>query len=101
MFICIIFSSKSSKTSHLNHKNSDKRAKFSDKWSPGGTPPPSLPLASALLPDLLLIEETKLNPSFKTAETLLMKNYQNPLRRDRNEFGGGLMLYAMLCIVAH
>ena len=30
------FSSKSSKTRHLNHENSDKRATFSDKWSPGG-----------------------------------------------------------------
>ena len=30
------FSSKPSKTSHLKHKNSDKRAKFSDKWSRGG-----------------------------------------------------------------
>ena len=41
------FSAKSSKTSHLNHKNSDVRAKFSEKWSPGGTPP-SPSLASAL-----------------------------------------------------
>ena len=39
------FSSKSSKTSHLEHKNSDKRAKFSDKWSAGGALcPPSPPI---------------------------------------------------------
>ena len=38
-------SSKSSKTSHLNHKNSDKRAKFSDEWSPwGGAPSPQPPI---------------------------------------------------------
>ena len=30
-----------------------------------------------------------------------MKNYQNPLRRDRNEFGGGLMLYARTGIVCN
>ena len=44
------FSSKSSKTSYLEHKNSDKRAKFSDKWSAGGAlRPPAPPLASALV----------------------------------------------------
>ena len=30
------FSSISSRISHLNHKISDMRAKFSDKWSPRG-----------------------------------------------------------------
>ena len=33
-----------------------------------------------------------------------MKDYQNPLRRDRNEFGGGLMLYArtgIVCNIVH
>ena len=57
-------------------------------------------IAERCLPDLFLIEETKLNPSIKT-ETLLMKDYQNPLRRDRNEFGGGLMLYARTGIVCN
>lgn len=57
-------------------------------------------IAERCLPDLLLIEETKLNPSFKT-ETLQMKNYQSPLRKDRNEFGGGLMLYARTGIVCN
>ena len=45
------FSSKSSKTSHLNHKTSDKRATFCDKWSPGGgggRSAPQPPWASAL-----------------------------------------------------
>ena len=37
------FSSKSSRTSHLSHKNSDKRAKSSDKWSPVGHSAPSPP----------------------------------------------------------
>ena len=48
------FPSRSSKRSHLNHKNSEKRAKFSDKWSPGGAPPPGPPLASALSMNLSL-----------------------------------------------
>ena len=42
------------------------------------------------LPDILVIEETKLNSGFKT-ENFLINNYQKPIRRDRNEFGGGLM----------
>ena len=44
------------------------------------------------LPDILVIEETKLNSDFKT-ETFLINNYQKPIRRDRNEFGGGLMQF--------
>ena len=42
------------------------------------------------LPDILVIEETKLNSGFKT-ENFLINNYQKPIRHDRNEFGGGLM----------
>ena len=42
------------------------------------------------LPDILVIEETKLNSDLKT-EIFLINNYQRPIRRDRNEFGGGLM----------
>ena len=40
------------------------------------------------LPDVLVIEETKISSDFKT-ETFLVNNYQKPMRRDRNEFGGG------------
>ena len=51
------FSSKSHETSHLSHKNSDKREKFSDKYFPTNGLPgggalrhsPSIALASALL----------------------------------------------------
>ena len=44
------------------------------------------------LPDILVIEETKLNSDLKT-EIFLINNYQRPIRRDRNEFGGGLMQF--------
>ena len=44
------------------------------------------------LPDILVIEETKLNLEFKT-EIFLKNNYQKPIRRDRNEFVGGLMQF--------
>ena len=40
MLLCIIFPSKSSKTTYLNHKHPDKRAKLSYKWSSGGPPAP-------------------------------------------------------------
>ena len=43
-------------------------------------------------PDVLVIGETKLNASFKT-ETLSIDGYQNPYRKDRTEFGGGLVQY--------
>ena len=43
-------------------------------------------------PDVFVIGETKLNASFKT-ETLSIDGYQNPYRKDRTEFGGGLMQY--------
>ena len=51
------------------------------------------------LPDILVIEETKLSSEFKT-ESLLINNYQKPIRRDRNEFGGGLVQFirkGMVC----
>ena len=39
-----LFLLKTSKSRHLNHKNSNKRGKFSNKWSPGeGAPPPPQP----------------------------------------------------------
>ena len=44
----ILFFETPGRTGHLNHKNSVKRATFSDKWSPGGRPASGPPLASAL-----------------------------------------------------
>ena len=52
------------------------------------------------LPDVLVIEETKINSDFKT-ESFLVNNYQKPMRRDRNEFGGGIMLYARKGVVCN
>ena len=43
-------------------------------------------------PDTSVIEETKLRSEFKT-EFLLINKYLMPIRRDRNEFGGGLMQF--------
>ena len=40
--------------------------------------------------DTLVIEKSKLSSEVKT-ESFLTNNYQKPIRRDRNEFGGGLM----------
>ena len=44
------------------------------------------------LPDIMVIEETKLSSEFKT-ESFLINNYQKPIRRNRNAFGGGLMQF--------
>ena len=44
------------------------------------------------LPDILVIQETKLTSDFKTG-SFLINNYEKPIRRDRNEYGGGLMLF--------
>ena len=52
------------------------------------------------LPDILVIEETKLNSDFKT-EIFLINNYQRPIRRDRNEFGGGLMQFVRKGVVCN
>ena len=52
------------------------------------------------LPDVLVIEETKLTSDFQT-ESFLVNNYQKPLRRDRNEFGGGIMLFARKGVVCN
>ena len=52
------------------------------------------------LPDVLAIEETKINSDFKT-ESFLVNNYQKPMRRDRNEFGGGIMLYVRKGVVCN
>ena len=52
------------------------------------------------LPDILVIEETKLNSDFKT-ETFQINNYQRPIRRDRNEFGGGVMQFIRKGVVCN
>ena len=52
------------------------------------------------LPDILVIEEAKLNSDFKT-EIFLINNYQRPIRRDRNEFGGGLMPFVRKGVVCN
>ena len=51
------------------------------------------------LPDLLIVIETKLNETFKT-ETLLVNGYKKPIRRDRTEHGGGIMLYVRRGVVS-
>ena len=51
------------------------------------------------LRDALVIEETKIS-DFKT-ETFLVNDYQKPVRRDRNEFGGGIMLYVRKGVVCN
>ena len=57
-------------------------------------------VAEKCLPDVLLIEETKLSAEFKT-EIFLLNKYQPPMRRDRNEHGGGLMQYARKGVVCN
>ena len=42
--------------------------------------------------DVLVIEETKLDPSFPT-EQFLIEGYTNPYRLDRNRHGGGVIIY--------
>ena len=42
--------------------------------------------------DILLISETKIDESFPRSQFLL-KGFSEPLRLDRNSFGGGLLLY--------
>ena len=57
-------------------------------------------IAERCLPDVLLIEETKLNSDFKT-ESFLINNYKSPIRLDRSEFGGGLMQYSRSGIICN
>ncbi len=52
------------------------------------------------LPDILVIEETKLTKDYKK-ELFVMNNYQYPMRRDRDEFGGGLMQYVRKGVVCN
>ena len=57
-------------------------------------------MAERCLPDVLVIEEIKLNEDFKT-ELFVMNNYQYPMRRDRNEFGGDIMQYVRKGVVCN
>ena len=51
-------------------------------------------------PDILAIGETKLSSDFKT-ESILTSNYQQAIRRDRNEFGEGLMQFVRKSVVCN
>ena len=42
--------------------------------------------------DILLVSETKLNHTFPIRQ-FLIEGYQIPIRVDRNDHGGGLLLY--------
>ena len=42
--------------------------------------------------DIMLLSEIKLDGTFTSAE-FKMEGYHTPYRRDRNRFGGGLMLF--------
>ena len=42
--------------------------------------------------DILVINETKLDESFPTAQ-LLIDGYSKPFRKDRNKHGGGIFIY--------
>ncbi len=44
------------------------------------------------LPDILVLAETKLSADFPT-QNFIEQNYQFPIRKDRNEHGGGLMQF--------
>ncbi len=44
------------------------------------------------LPDILVLAETKLSNEFPT-RNFIEQNYQFPIRKDRNEHGGGLMQF--------
>ena len=57
-------------------------------------------IAEKCLPDVLLIQETKLSAEFRT-EIFLLNNYTSPMRRDRNEHGGGLMQYVRRGVVCN
>ena len=57
-------------------------------------------IAERCLPDILLIEETKLNSVFKT-DLFLINNHKSPTRLDRSEFGGGLMQYTRNGIICN
>ena len=50
--------------------------------------------------ELLGLQNSKLNSDFKT-EIFLVNNYQKPIRRDRNEFGGGLMQFVRKGVVCN
>ena len=52
------------------------------------------------LPDILVIEETKLSSEFNN-NAFLINNYKAPMRHDRDEFGGGLMQYVRKGVVCN
>ncbi len=52
------------------------------------------------MPDVLVVAETKLNSDFPT-QNFVIENYQNPLRRDRNEHGGGLMQFTRKGVICN
>ncbi len=56
-------------------------------------------LMERCLPDVLVIEETKINSDSKT-EASLVNNYPKPIRCDRAEFGGGIKLYVRKGVVS-
>ena len=55
-------------------------------------------LLKRCVPDVLVIEEMKINSDIQT-ESFLVNNYQKPMRRDRSKFGGSVMLYAKKGVV--
>ncbi len=52
------------------------------------------------LPDILVIEETKLSSEFNN-NAFLINNYKAPMCHDRDEFGGGLMQYVRKGVVCN
>eukprot|EP00794_Sanderia_malayensis_P003824 gene3824-4356_t len=52
------------------------------------------------LPDILVIQETKLSSEFNN-NAFLINNYKTPMRQDRDEFGGGLMQYVRKGVVCN
>ena len=50
--------------------------------------------------DIVLISETKLDSSFTTSQ-FVIDGYHTPFRRDKNEYGGGLMCFINENIICH
>ena len=42
--------------------------------------------------DILIVQETKIDETFPTGQ-FIIDGYMPPFRRDRNQFGGGLLIY--------
>ena len=43
--------------------------------------------------DVLCFSETHLDVNISTEESLLIQNYDSPYRKDRSNYGGGLLVY--------